>query len=366
MSTQSYKPRLLAGIDYGAIRAIVREVLEEVLQSVRVYGTTASGEVKPILVNDEGRLVINATTSAETSSVTIYGLDYEENVRRAVAVDSSARLRSVVENFPSDYPDSGTHTRLDTIISRLDVNLSTRASESTVSTIADRLYDSTEGKSITTIVKEIRDKPEWGYLPNLDVALSTRASEQTLSIVADRLYDSAEAKSITTIVKEIRDKTEWSYLPNLDITLSSLRDAIVGTDARTLTDIYNELAKFSFDAESDLYVTRRVEELTPVDYTTTDTWAVAAQYDISKYDEVTILIGNTGTNPADIYVAVMVNSAGQLEYPEYGSSSSPITLNSGQVAKVQLSGRYAIVKVYAKNNVDGSSTTLRVEAIGAK
>jgi len=318
MSTQSYKPRLLAGIDYGAIRAIVREVLEEVLQSVRVYGTTASGEVKPILVNDEGRLVINATTSAETSSVTIYGLDYEKNVRRAVAVDSSARLRSVVENFPSDYPDSGTHSRLDTIISKLDVNLSTRASESTVSTIASRLYDSAEDKSVTALVKEIRDKEGWNYLPNIDIRISDAVSK------------------------------------------------VVGPDARTITDVYNIVSKLTFDQDSDLYTTARSVELPPATATTSDSWTCVVQYNISQFRHVTLLVGNVGNASADIYVTVKVNSNGELEYPEYGSKASPVTLDSGQVAKVQLYGKYAYVIVYAKNTVSGQATTVRVEAIACK
>ena len=62
----------------------------------------------------------------------------------------------------------------------LDVTLSSRASESTLSTVAARLYDSTEEKSITTLCREIRDKTN-----NLDVALSSRASESTLSVVRD-------------------------------------------------------------------------------------------------------------------------------------------------------------------------------------
>ena len=62
----------------------------------------------------------------------------------------------------------------------LDVTLSSRASESTLNTVAARLYDSTESKSIATLCREIRDKTN-----NLDVALSSRASESTLSAVRD-------------------------------------------------------------------------------------------------------------------------------------------------------------------------------------
>jgi len=47
---------------------------------------------------------------------------------------------------------------LQSILSRLDVSLGTRASEDTVSLIASRLYNADEMKSITDIIRELRDK----------------------------------------------------------------------------------------------------------------------------------------------------------------------------------------------------------------
>ena len=353
----SYTPNVRSGIDYGYIDYILHKRLTEDQQKATIYGQTPTGQLVPVQVNDEGRLQIDATVSADTSSILVYGKDYQNNVIRPIAVDENAQVLT---------SDGATHTRLDTIISRLDVNLSTRASEATLSTVASRLYDSTEDKSITDIVKEIRDKPGWDNLLNIDVQLSTRASEQTLSTVAARLYNATEGKSITDIVTEIRDKQGWNNLLNIDITLSSLRDAIIGTGSKSLTDLYNELAQFHFDTDGDLYTARRVDTPTPTSYTTTDTWAVAASYDISKYLHVTILIGNTGSNPADIYVTTMANPNGQLEYPELGTQSNPITLAPGDVVKVQLEGKHALVKIYAKNTVSGNSTTIQVEVIASK
>ena len=125
------------------------------------------------------------------------------------------------------------------------------------------------------------------------------------------------------------------------------------------------ITKFQFDEDSDLYVaTRSVED--SATYTTTDTFAQAVSIDICKFDKFTLLIKNEGTNNADIYVVTKANKAGVIEYPEYGSSSSPVTLEPGDVVKIQLNGQYGRVIVYAKSSVEGASTTLRFEWIGGK
>ena len=72
--------------------------------------------------------------------------------------------------------------------------------------------------------------------------------------ISSRLYNTTESKSITDIVKEIRDKTQWSKLDNIDIALSTLLNSIRGTDNRTLTDIYN--IGSSIDAKQDTIVSK--------------------------------------------------------------------------------------------------------------
>ena len=51
------------------------------------------------------------------------------------------------------------------------------------------------------------------------------AKDATLGTVASRLYDPDESKSVTAILKEIRDKPQWSRLSNLDVPLSSISAA---------------------------------------------------------------------------------------------------------------------------------------------
>jgi len=92
-------------------------------------------------------------------------------------------------------------TDAEAILSRLNTNLSTRASEATLSTRASQ----------ATLAS---------VLTQLDVALSTRASEATLGTLA----------------------TEATLATQLDITLSALRDAIVGgASPKNLKDLWDKL-----------------------------------------------------------------------------------------------------------------------------
>ena len=141
----------------------------------------------------------------------------------------------------------------------------------------------------------------------------------------------------------------------------AVKDALTDYGAAKDATVQN-ITKLQFDTDNDLYVVGRGKEGTPIDYTTTDDWADAATLNVLDFDEVTILIKNTGSNPADIAVYVKANAAGSIEYEEV----SPTTLNAGDVYKVQLSGRYSRVIIRAKNNISGSSTTLRIEWVGGK
>ena len=187
------------------LRKIVGKFAKD--EGILIWGVDSTGEKHKILVDEQGRPQVVATVTGSVE----------------------------VTNFPTEYPDSGTHTRLDSILGKLDANISTRASESTLSAVASRLYDSSESKPITTIVKEIRDKPQWSRLDNLDTSLSTRASEATLS----------------------------SILSKLDITLTELRDAITAPspDSKTLADLYEQLVsiraqldKLQFDVNNFLKI----------------------------------------------------------------------------------------------------------------
>lgn len=129
-----------------------------------------------------------------------------------------------------------------------------------------------------------------------------------------------------------------------------------------LDTIMSKTNKLQFDTDNDLFIVGRGKEGTPTDYTTTDSWADVTTLNVLDFNEVTILIKNTGSNPADVAVYVKTNATGSIEYEEV----APTTLNSGDVLKVQLSGRYSQVIIRAKNNISGSSTTIRIEWVGGK
>jgi hypothetical protein len=149
------------------------------------------------------------------------------------------------------------------IYGRVDVALSTRASETTLAAIKAKTdlltFDSNNylRVNVSTIVNP----------PNLDVALSTRASESTLSAFSGKFPSAAAladnlGNPTTTIVGAANlgfDGTNWRRLAadtsgrlkvsadvvanpsNLDISLSTLRDALRGTGNKTLTDLDTDL-----------------------------------------------------------------------------------------------------------------------------
>lgn len=177
---------------------------------------------------------------------------------------------------------------------------------------------------------------------------------------------SGRVKIFATVVPKWMPALFWTRSVTVLGVADAVYDALVKYKAATettLSGIKTQTDKLRFDTDSDLIVTTRAKEGTPIDYTTTDTLSDVAVLGISMFDEVTIFIKNTGTtNSADVAVYTKVNANGQIEYEEVPLT----TLAPGDVLKVQLSGRYARVIIRAKSTTAGASTTLRIEWIGGK
>ena len=163
----------------------VKRVAEEVLvgidaqfDSITVYGQDDTGTKRPIRVDSEGRLQVPEPLGVDVLSEPAY--DSTADLKKiSIERDNVGLAKSSdIADLKSVLYDSSTGN---STISVLEDISSKVATEATLSTVANRLYNSAEAKTITDIVKEIRDKTEWTYLPNLDVALSTRASEATVS-----------------------------------------------------------------------------------------------------------------------------------------------------------------------------------------
>jgi len=199
---------------------------------IAIWGFTAPGEAKEILVDSEGRLQIGGTVTAEVDFADLKGVDnrtltdlYDQMGTRA-SEDTLSNFKSQAYDAVNDRYKTSVESTVNP--PNLDVALSTRASESTLSSILAQLditlsalrdaLRGTGNKTLTDLDSDLAgiqsrvddlksalasigtdkllttpDNP-----PNLDVSLSTRASETTVS----------------------------SILSQLDITLSALRDAI--------------------------------------------------------------------------------------------------------------------------------------------
>jgi len=103
-----------------------------------------------------------------------------------------------VANFPTDYPDSGTHSRLDDL--------------------KQALQSIGTDKFLTVVENFPTDYPDSGTHTRLD-----DLKQALQSIGTDKFLTAPDNP------------------PNLDLSLTALRDALRGVDNRTLTDIYNRL-----------------------------------------------------------------------------------------------------------------------------
>lgn len=318
----------------------------QVPYGIAIWGFKSDSTAKEILVDDQGRLVISGTITATVDKVKIWDgtdyleinadgsinignlpTDYAKESQLPASLTASGNLKVAIEesitvpvsgsvsitNFPTDYPDSGTHSRLDdlkgalasvgtdkiriddaggsiTVDGTIDVgNFPTdypdSGSHSRLDTIHGDLYDSTETKTITDILKEMRDQVATettlssiktqtdkltfdgsSYLyvnaavvsnpPNLDVLLSSRASESTLSSVDSKLGDLRGAlASVGTDRLRIDDAGGSitidnanidGYLPNLDVALSTR------ASETSLLDFRNRFHYTDFDTGSGI------------------------------------------------------------------------------------------------------------------
>lgn len=204
-------------------------------------------------------------------------------------------------------------------------------------------------------VYELSAGESWSGRLNVVAILAEEDSE--IQINRSRLYPmkSDEALTITGItITEVYVKKGQIKLIGTYVTPVALPRMIT---QRSVTIYGVESAVKTALEEYIRYI-----EGSPVDYATTDTMSDVVSIDARQFNEVTIMIKNTGgTNSADIAVYTLANTNGTIEYEEYSATLAP-----GDVAKIQLSGRYAKIIVRAKSTTAGASTTIRVEWIGGR
>ncbi|MEM1820412.1 MAG: hypothetical protein QXU64_02340, partial [Thermofilaceae archaeon] len=147
------------------------------------------------------------------SVVTVGGWD--GSLVRMLRTDAEGRPQVVVVSLPNPpnldvaLSTRASESTLSSILGRLDVALSTRASEATLAAVRDRLPSSlTSAGNLRTAIMEdavgiARESTLSSILGRLDVALSTRASESTLVAVRDRLPSSlTTAGNLKTAIME--------------------------------------------------------------------------------------------------------------------------------------------------------------------
>jgi NCAIR mutase (PurE)-related protein len=199
--------RRLATDTSSRLRTVVESIANpsnlDVALSTRASESTLSG------LSGKFPSAVALSDSLSNPTTTIIGvanLGWDGTYWRRLATDTSSRLRTVVESVANP--------------SNLDVALSTRASESTLSTLSGKfpsavaLSDSLSNPTTTIIGNALLgfDGTYWrrvrvdtsGRLaiqnePNLDVALSTRASESTLSSFVGTPDSSPPSKGVVLL-----------------------------------------------------------------------------------------------------------------------------------------------------------------------
>jgi hypothetical protein len=199
-----------------------------------------------------------------TTIIGAANLGFDGTYWRRIATDTSGRMKVALDSIPNP--------------SNLDVALSTRASEATLSAIKNALASVGTDKIRASIVDSLPagtnkiGSVDVASIPNpsnLDVALSTRASESTLSGLSGKfpsavaLGDSLSNPTTTIIGNALLgfDGTYWRRVrvdtsgrlaiqnePNLDVALSTR------ASESTLSGIKTQTDKLTFDASNYLQV----------------------------------------------------------------------------------------------------------------
>jgi len=198
------------------INPSTEETLEEVRDAIgQASGTNVVEELKSILAQLDVAL---STRASESTLNSIYGqLDITLSALRDAIKGSGNKDFTTLE------------ADVEAILAKLDVNLSTRASEVTVQNILNALGE----ESATNILEELQS-----ILAQLDVALSTRASEAT----SQNILNAIGQISGTDVINELdaigdRLDVDLSTVAT-EITLQSVLDALGEGSA---TDILTEL-----------------------------------------------------------------------------------------------------------------------------
>ena len=169
--------------------------------NVVILGKTISGKYVPIK-SDVDR---NVAIALEKDNV---GLLREDTfTARVIKCDTDSISGSVsVTNFPSDYPDSGTHSRLDTLHSDITSDQPRHITNA---------YDSVNDRFKVDVQATVNP-------PNLDVALSTRASESTLSSIDSKIVKcDTDNVTVSNFPSDYPDSTTHTKLDTINTTLQS-------------------------------------------------------------------------------------------------------------------------------------------------
>jgi DNA-binding FrmR family transcriptional regulator len=250
---------------------------------IAIWGFTAPGQAKEILVDSQGRL---QTVGEFTGTVEVPNLDVALSTRASEATLSSilskiditlSNLRdAITAAAPNNKTLADLYERLNSIRGQLDATLSTRASETTVSGILSQLDITLSalrdalrgigGKTLTDLDTDLAN-----IYAKLDVALSTRASETTLSGIktqTDKLTFDASSRlaiqnppnldvALSTRASESTLLAVKSKTDNLDVALSTR------ASESTLSGIKAQTDKLQFDASNNLKI---VVQNFPTDY----------------------------------------------------------------------------------------------------
>ena len=218
----------------------------QVPYGIAIWGFKSDGGAKEILVDDQGRLQIAGSVTA--------------NVDFSQLMGSDNRTLTDLYDKAYDSANDRVKTAVESTVNppNLDVALSTRASESTLSSILSQLditlsalRDALKGagnKDFTTLEADTE-----AILAQLDITLSNL--RDTLD---SRLYNATDALSVYDHLKQIRNQID-AYLVNLDIALSEIK--ATGTETpRTLSNLYDQLA--SILDQLDVVLSSRASEST--------------------------------------------------------------------------------------------------------
>lgn len=294
---------------------------------------------------------------------------------------TGASLNVAVSNFPADYPDAGTHSRLDTLNAtdfatetsldafRTDFAARDLSTETTLLALKNRAdllgTEVTLAGVLTTAAFQARINTLGQKLMAASTPVVLASDHSAISVSQSGVWTTARSWTLssgTDSVAAVQSGT-WN-LNNISGTISLPTGAATAANQATANASLSSIdAKLTAPLSAD--VTDRVaRELGRVlashalyataAYVTTDVLATARDFDVSHLKTKELVVANTGANSARVTVLGSVDSGANYDIV----LASNVLLAAANIMEVSEARAFTHIRIQARASNAGNQTTI--------